>query len=404
LREILVSESPGSTATERSAGRIYAYWCIALTLLLGLGTFCWLAVVPVWKVRRVLVELGESSFAPACFEPDTRGLFARAGPRERLAVRELGGRENAAAALSLCLTYPQLISPDERKAIALLGSCGPFGVRPAVRSLDNKSDALRAEAATALGHIGPEAMSAAPVLISALSDPHVLVRDRAAWALGRMRYREAVAPLIIALRSRSGGLRVTAANALGEIGDARAVAPLVAMLHSEHAGLQWPQIDASDPDAQKIEALYVQGLLASAVVALERIEDPTSTMALIDACGHSAPNVSRIARSALKKLYSPEPRGPGRLRAYNKGEVLRVYQYYDCGMQVGVCRSVRMRLFALSMMDAGAGAGPLLVKLYDSSSIPGQVILDSTARIDQRCGTKYRTELPASRGARRSRG
>jgi hypothetical protein len=39
---------------EGRSRKIYVLWTIALTLLLSLGAFCWLVVVPVWQVRDVL--------------------------------------------------------------------------------------------------------------------------------------------------------------------------------------------------------------------------------------------------------------------------------------------------------------------------------------------------------------
>ncbi len=74
--------------------------------------------------------------------------------------------------------------------------------------------------------------SAVPKLIETLreeKDP--VVRRRAAIALGQLRARKAVRPLLALLKDEDPVFRYTAADALGEIGSRSAVEPL-----SEHLG------------------------------------------------------------------------------------------------------------------------------------------------------------------------
>ncbi len=55
---------------------------------------------------------------------------------------------------------------------------------------------------------------------------HQYVRGTAAVALGRMKARDSVAPLIEALNDQSDHVRGSAASALGVVGDTTAVEPL----------------------------------------------------------------------------------------------------------------------------------------------------------------------------------
>ncbi|GAB4538534.1 MAG: hypothetical protein Kow0063_26440 [Anaerolineae bacterium] len=67
-------------------------------------------------------------------------------------------------------------------------------------------------------------------LLQALASPEALVRQSAAEALGRLRYRAAVPQLISLLTDESPWVRHAAVRALGLIGDTQAVTPLVQCL------------------------------------------------------------------------------------------------------------------------------------------------------------------------------
>jgi len=60
------------------------------------------------------------------------------------------------------------------------------------------------------------------------------VRRYAVWALGGIKDRRAVDPLIAALRDEAVIVREYAARALGNIGDLRAVDPLTAAQNDKH--------------------------------------------------------------------------------------------------------------------------------------------------------------------------
>ena len=86
--------------------RIYTYWSIALILLLGLGLFCWLFVVPVWQVTTVIEE--RRFWEPIA--PDSNlisdAVRRRAASECEQAIAELGGRRAATKKLHLWMRMP----------------------------------------------------------------------------------------------------------------------------------------------------------------------------------------------------------------------------------------------------------------------------------------------------------
>jgi HEAT repeat protein len=113
-----------------------------------------------------------------CFHPDADVA--------RDAIERLGGDQRAAAVLVRYARLSRKRAPLRHRAVALLGFCGKNGVEDARRMLGHSRREMRANAAIALGRIGPDAAEAVPELIHTLKDPSMLVRDRAAAALGEM--------------------------------------------------------------------------------------------------------------------------------------------------------------------------------------------------------------------------
>ena len=107
---------------------------------------------------------------------------------------------------------------------------GPVAVPMLVRELADQDPDARANAASALGAIGPPAHAAVPVLIQALGDQHV--RASAARALGHIgpAAEPAVGVLVPLLRQRTRGLRATIASALGNIAPHENLVPVLVEL------------------------------------------------------------------------------------------------------------------------------------------------------------------------------
>lgn len=89
-------------------------------------------------------------------------------------IEQLGGREKAAAKLSLYLRLPEWLAPDRSFAGELLGSCGESGVPALTRALDDKDWIIHWRAIWHLGRIGPPASPAAPKLVELLRDKSVV--------------------------------------------------------------------------------------------------------------------------------------------------------------------------------------------------------------------------------------
>ena len=95
-----------------------------------------------------------------------------------------------------------------------------------VKALKFKGDSgIRVNAARALGELRNRL--AIPPLIGALSDENRLVRKNAAEALGKIGDSSALEPLVEALNDEDGFVQAKAAAALGKIGDKRAIDPLL---------------------------------------------------------------------------------------------------------------------------------------------------------------------------------
>jgi HEAT repeat protein len=131
-----------------------------------------------------------------------------------------------ALALATILTLPAFALSDEPKDVDTL-----------IRELRSVRPDRRAEAAQALGEIGPLAVPAVRSLTSALSDPDRAVQIESLLALGRIgpAARDASPELLRIFKGKDSALYAAAAAALGSIGyDAREAAPtLVQLLHHD---------------------------------------------------------------------------------------------------------------------------------------------------------------------------
>ncbi len=112
-------------------------------------------------------------------------------------------------------------------ALAALVRQGPFAVEAVSRSAADPDADVAMFACNVLGAIGSAA--ATPALLAALERSEVNVVQAAIEALGRIRPREAVAPLIAVL-DREPWLQLSAVDALGAIGDPAAVGALLALV------------------------------------------------------------------------------------------------------------------------------------------------------------------------------
>jgi HEAT repeat protein len=135
-------------------------------------------------------------------------------------------------------------------AAVALGKIGDTSaVAPVIALLEDKDVAVRCRAATSLKDFSDPRV--VPALIGALKcvkmekeegvlrcgntpDPEWESAASAAWALGKMKCREAVEPLIAALKQGDNHFAMFAAEALGRIGDPRAIPHLISLWHEPY--------------------------------------------------------------------------------------------------------------------------------------------------------------------------
>jgi hypothetical protein len=195
---------------------MYWLWAIALTLLLALGLFSWLVVVPVWRTRAAVMRHYEVAFAPGETTEHHKSLSARTE------IEHLGGEVAASRKLAFYLRLPTWITPNRDIATSLLCECGD---------------------------------TPAGVLVTLARDDDRWVRLHATMELARRRDLRALQPLFVLLKDRDADNRQLAAEALGEIGDPRAIGPLEAVPKDD-----WPPVSYAAAQAlKKIKAAQQKG-------------------------------------------------------------------------------------------------------------------------------------------------
>ena len=116
----MIDEAP---AAKPRSKRLYILWAIALTLLLGLGLFSWLVVVPVWRARALVAEYAEELQEPLSDTPEPEASKDRVSQDLKF-IERLGGPVRATEALSTYLRLPDGLCPDKRLVLILLARCG----------------------------------------------------------------------------------------------------------------------------------------------------------------------------------------------------------------------------------------------------------------------------------------
>jgi HEAT repeat protein len=115
--------------------------------------------------------------------------------------------------------------PMRNRMFMKLRVLGNPSVGPLLTALQDPSPEVRHYVAFTLGFFD-DARVPAPLLVLFGSDGEVSVRCAAAEALGRLRNKDAIDPLIAALSDANAQVRQSAAYSLGLIGDSRAAASL----------------------------------------------------------------------------------------------------------------------------------------------------------------------------------
>ncbi len=117
-------------------------------------------------------------------------------------------------------------------AAYLLGKAkNPRAIQPLIEALGDFDKSVREQATLALSAIGKAAIEP---LSAAMKQPKWETRYRAAEALGKIADEKAVQPLIQALKDNRDHVRYMAAKGLREFGDSEAIDPMIILLKDEN--------------------------------------------------------------------------------------------------------------------------------------------------------------------------
>ncbi len=194
------------SAPKPRSKRIYVYWGVALAVLLTLGLFCWLVVVPVLETRAIVERFHLASQA----YPTTNRL-----PDPTAAVQALGGGEAALPRLQTYLRLPRALAPHRIDATSLIPFCGERALPALVDLLEDEEPGVRCLAIMQVGQLGGQ--SAAISLVPLLRHEDDATRALAALELGDLRAPGAVGPLRKLLSDANPKVRQVAAEALKKI-------------------------------------------------------------------------------------------------------------------------------------------------------------------------------------------
>jgi hypothetical protein len=192
---------------------VYALWAVGLGMLLVMGLFCWLLLVPFLRARSAI----RSTIPLSAYQGvDARG--GSSGPRShREAVDWLGGPDAAVWPLSVYLRAPRRLAPERFLAAYLLKECSDRSVPTLARLLWDQDELVRKMAVRALsGRRGPQVLAALSV---ALRDESPEVRCLAVYRLTAMGDAEALELAQGALTDRDDKVRSAAAELLKKIRD-----------------------------------------------------------------------------------------------------------------------------------------------------------------------------------------
>lgn len=271
----------------------------------------------------------------------------------------------------------------EDAAMALGGLRDKRAVEPLITVLRDSDRAVREAAVAALTAIGEPAVEP---LGACLRDENLTVQESAAAILASIGDARVMEALVSALASADWVVRMHVAKALGRIGEARAIPALMPLLQDK-----------------------VKAVREEASGALARL-GPAAIPVLVDALTHEEWLVRLHAVESLGKTKSPEAVEPLlRLLFNDRDSSLREDAVRALG-DIGHERAVDFLLTALKE----PGLRPLVVealgKIGDRRAVPALVaVVDGTNRPEQSrvvagCGDQWTEEMTAQAAAARSLG
>jgi len=209
-------KAPAPSGPVKRSKRLYVYWGVALFLLLALGTFCWLVVVPVWQVHAALDWKMTYMPVSSTWGPgnDFDGKNRKAA---RESIRKLGGASMAARRVAKYGQMPEWIASRREQATWVLAECGADAVPLLLDALPRLAPEDKWSVGMAINLMqGNDEAGRQFVLELESSDSER--RYWAAAALGSMFYNAAEKPLRKLLKDESARVRTRAQESLEMIG------------------------------------------------------------------------------------------------------------------------------------------------------------------------------------------
>ena len=168
------------------SNKAIAGWTAGMLVFLGLAWFTGAVVVPMWRFRNEIAELGVEDKLP--FGLEYSAGCTRGEPYSRAAwlVERTGGAERTARRLEQYLNMPRALAPNRATAVYLLGFCEGHALGALLELLESEDPKIRACSIGSLATIGPDARAAAPRLKEFLEDEQGPARERIREAISRV--------------------------------------------------------------------------------------------------------------------------------------------------------------------------------------------------------------------------
>ncbi|WP_019498985.1 HEAT repeat domain-containing protein [Pseudanabaena sp. PCC 6802] len=143
--------------------------------------------------------------------------------------------ETAVPALLDILASPEYAESTKGHAAWALAFIGAEAAEHLYKAMGSDSVDVRCAAIAAIAQVAQTNSDerACNILIAALTDAAVAIRNEAAATLGQVNYPPAIPHLILALRDSDVDVRKAAVSSLGKVGDTTALEPLRAALDDE---------------------------------------------------------------------------------------------------------------------------------------------------------------------------
>jgi HEAT repeat protein len=282
------------------------------------------------------------------FQSQTVGLIAALEVPNWLKAELLGMTRSKSTIQGLRQQLEHSDSVVRERAAFALGKIWSESAIPGLRQrLEHSDSIVRRRAAEALGKIGAE--SAIPGLLQRLEDSDSVVRRRAASALGKIGSESAIPGLLQRLEDYDSVVRRRAAEALGEIGSESAIPGLLQRL--EHSN--------SIVRGRAAEALGKIGSESAIPGLLQRLEDSDSV-------------VRRRAAEALGEIGS-ESAIPGLLQRLEDSDSVMRRRAAEALGEIGSESAIPGLLQRLEDSDSvvRGRAASALGEIGSESAIPG---------------------------------